>query len=283
MHLRRLAAITLIPLLALALVSGCGNSAVTPGADPAAPSNGSTDDGPAEDALAEPNPPAAPTDSDEPAALPELPQSYSALRIEGDADRLPAGAAGEVSIVAINAPEDGSAFPFVLHNRTGEPISRIEVTGQALTAAGDELGTGASQAITPNVVLPDGYAIGYIYVETPDFKLPAGAQITEPRLRFSTGLNRFENLITVDVSTFAHHLGDRFTGEVTNPHPVVVAGPLNVEVTCVDDAGHLHHHSGFVDTESLEAGDSVAWTIPLFAATPPECVVSLAGASGYDF
>lgn len=46
----------------------------------------------------------------------DTPLAYSSLTIIGDEDALPAGEAGEVSLVAMSASEYDTAFPFIVHN-----------------------------------------------------------------------------------------------------------------------------------------------------------------------
>jgi hypothetical protein len=214
--------------------------------------------------------------------LPDTPQAYSTLTVIGDEAALPEGTDGEVTVVAISEPDGGTSFPFILHNGTDQAISRIEVSGRAQDADGATLGTGVSQSIEPNVVLPDRYAIGYVYVETSDFELPAGSSIPDLRIQFEEGLSEFENIIGLDVENVEQLKSGDLVGDVTNPHDVTVSGPISVATVCLTSDGTVSEDNDFTDGDTVPAGGSVTWTISAYGEKPKKCAVRLVGASGYE-
>lgn len=214
--------------------------------------------------------------------LPDTPQAYSTLTVIGDESALPAGTDGEVTVVAISEPDGGTSFPFILHNGTDQAISRVEVSGRAEGPDGSTLGTGASQTIEPNVILPDGYAIGYVFIETSDFELPAGSSIPDLRLQFEDGVGEFENIIALDVENFEQLESGDLVGDVTNPHDVTVSGPISVATACLTADGTVSERNDFTDGDTVAPGASVTWTISSFAEGTDDCAVRLVGASGFE-
>lgn len=223
-----------------------------------------------------------PTEAPETAVLPDTPQAYSALTVIGKRKALPRGTDGEVTVVAISEPDGGTSFPFILHNGTDTPISRIEVSGRAKGPDGTTLGTGASQTVEPNVVLPDGYAIGYVYIDTSAFELPAGSSIPDLRIQFTEGLGDFENIIALDVKNVEQLATGDLTGDVTNPHDIVVEGPIGVLSACLTADGTVLRRDGFTDGDTVPPGGSVTWTMSSYGDAPEQCAVRLVGASGFE-
>lgn len=214
--------------------------------------------------------------------LPDTPQAYSTLTVIGNEAALPAGTDGEVTVVAISEPDGGTSFPFILHNGTNQAISRIEVSGRAEGADGATLGTGVSQSIEPNVVLPDGYAIGYVYIETSDYELPAGSSIPDLRIQFEEGLGEFENIIALDVENVEQLESGDLVGDVFNPHDVTVSGPISVATACLAADGTVSERNDFTDGDTVPASGSVTWTISSYGGKPEKCAVRLVGASGFE-
>lgn len=223
-----------------------------------------------------------PTDEDEDGEAPSSPQAYSSLTIVGDESLLPEGAEGEVSIVAISEPDSNTSFPFILHNQTGQAISRVEISGRAVDADEETLGTGASHSVYPNVVEPGGYAFGYVYIDSSEWELPAGATIPDPQIDFTEGIGSFENLIALDIENFEELGSGDLTGDVTNPHDVTVSGPISVDSVCFSADEELTHFSAFADQDSVDPESSSTWTLSSYRDVP-DCSVRLIGAQGFDF
>lgn len=214
--------------------------------------------------------------------LPDTPQAYSTLTVIGNQAALPTGTDGEVTVITISEPDGGTAFPFILHNGTDQAISRIEVSGRAQGTDGSTLGTGVSQSIEPNVVLPNGYTIGYVYIKTSDYELPAGSSIPDLRIQFEEGLGEFENIIALDVESVEQLGNGDLVGDVTNPHDVTVSGPISVATACLTADGVVSTRHDFTDGDTVPAGSSVTWTISSYGEKPEKCPVRLVGASGFE-
>ena len=230
----------------------------------------------------EPGETGEPEETGAPQSIPDTPQAYSALTMIGDESALPAGTDGEVSVVAISEPDGGTSFPFIVHNGTDEPISRIEVSGRAVGPDNATLGTGASQSIEPNFVLPGGYAIGYVYIDTSEYKLPAGSSIPDLRIQFTEGLGDFENIVMLDVKNFEQLASGDLTGDVKNPHDITVDGPISIASACLTADGKVVDQQDFADSDTVPPGGSVTWTISSYGEKPDKCLVRLIGASGYE-
>ena len=175
-----------------------------------------------------------------------------------------------------------TSFPMILHNGTDEPVSRIEVSGRAVGPDNATLGTGTSQSIDPNVVLPGGYAIGYVYIDTSKYNLPAGSSIPDLRIQYTEGLSDFENIVMLDVKNFEQLASGDLTGDVKNPHDITVDGPINIASACLTADGEVVDQQAFADSDPVPAGDSVTWTISSYGEKPDKCLVRLIGASGYE-
>ena len=220
-------------------------------------------------------------DDTEIGALPETPQAYSALTVLGDEEALPEGTDGEVSVVAISEPENNTSFGFIVQNQTDQAVSRIEVSGRAISTDGETLGTGASHSVFPNVVLPGGYAFGYVYVDTSEHSLPVGASIPELRIDYTEGLGRFENMIGVDIENFEELASGDLTGDVVNPHASAVSGPIAIDTVCLTSDERVIYDGTYSDNDTVEAGGSSTWTMS-FYSDRPECAVRLLSARGFE-
>ena len=210
------------------------------------------------------------------------PLAYSSLTIIGDEDALPEGEADEVSVVAISASEHDTTFPFIVHNQTDEAISRIEVSGRAVDDDGGTLGTGSSLDVSPNVVLPGGYGFGYVYLDSSDRELPAGASIPELRVDFTEGIDRYESIVSLDIENFEELSNGDITGDVVNPHDIPVSSSVAINTVCLSDDDQVTHGNTYSDSDSVDAGDSSTWTLSFYRDTP-ECTVRLLSAHGYDW
>lgn len=219
-------------------------------------------------------------DADE-VAGPNSPYAHSALTIIGDEDALPEGEDGEVSIVAIDQEETAS-FAFVLQNRTDEVISRVDVSGRAYDKDDETLGSGSAYFVSPSVVEPGGYAIGYIYVDTSETSLPEGSTIPDVNIDYVEGIDPYESIIGLDIENVEELSSGDLTGDVSNPHDIPVEGPFSIETVCISKDDKVLHDEAFADRDSLESGDSTTWTLSFYRAAP-DCEVRLLSASGYDF
>lgn len=206
--------------------------------------------------------------------LGDTPSAYTDLRSDGPTPDV-AEQDGEVTVAF--GPVSDSRLPFLAHNATGGPVSRIEVSG-SVVADGETLTSGRSQTVHPNVVEPGGVAFGFVFAGDP---LPEGATIEEPAVDYTEGLGDFENIVALDVDELDAP-GGQFTGTVANPHDIEVDGPISVGVACLDDDGSLVDVvDTYADRDRIEAGGEATFTIDLFG-DDLDCAGVLAGASGYD-
>lgn len=277
---RKLAPFISGSFIALLALTSCGNTAEDQPAE-SAEEETIESESPAEEAP-------SPEDATEPEAevgddLPDTPEAYSTLTIEGDEAALPEGEEGEVSVVAISEPESNStSFPFIVHNRTDQAVSRVEVSGRAIGSDDATLGTGASQTVHPNVVEPGGYAFGYVYVDSSDMSLPDGASIPDLRVDLTEGLGDFENITSLDIENFEELPNGDLTGDAMNPHDEEVTGPISVDSVCLSGDERVTHSSTFADNDNVAPGEAAIWTISNYGDDMPECAVRLVGASGYS-
>ena len=153
---------------------------------------------------------------------------------------------------------------------------------RALGSDDETLSTGSSQEVFPNVVLPGGYASGYVYVDSSDHELPTGASIPDLRVDFTEGIDRYERVVTLDIENFEELSHGDLTGDVTNPHDITVGGPIGINTVCLSDDDFVTHDQTFADNDDVTAGDSSTWTLSSYRDTP-QCAVRLLGASGYDW
>lgn len=169
-----------------------------------------------------------------------------------------------------------------MHNQTDDAISRIELSGRAVEADGGTLGTGSSHDVAPNVVLPGGYAFGYVYVDSSDHTLPSGATIPDLDVDFTEGLGTFESVVTLDIENFEELSNGDLTGDVANPHDISVGGPIGIDTVCLSGDDVVTYHDTYGDKDDLDAGAATTWTLSSYRETP-ECAVRLLSASGYDW
>ena len=215
-------------------------------------------------------------DDDGAESLPDDPASYSTLHVEGlepDVDPV----AGDVTLAL--GPSTGSAVPFVAYNGTGGPISRLSVSGSFVDGGGERITSGRSQAVHPNVVEDDSVAFGFVYAGPNE--LPGDATLADPAVDYTDGLGDFENIVALDVEEFAATDGG-FTGTVANPNDAADAGPIGVEVACLDNSGTaVDVLSTFADRDDIEPDGAATFTVDMFGDDPDECAGTMAGASGY--
>lgn len=222
--------------------------------------------------------PAAAEDDEEPVdeptdTLPDTPQAYAALTVEGADPAI--DDSGAVTLI-LGAP-DGQLFPFVAYNGTAAPVSRIEVSGRAVDADGNTLGSGSSQSVEPNVVAPGGVAFGIVWIGE---ELPDGATLDDAQVDYTDGLGQYENIVQIDIDQI-EFLEGQITGTVSNPHDIEVSGPISVGVVCLGGDGiPTKVVSSYTDRDDVQAGGTSTFSMMLF--DPLDCAGTLAGSSGYD-
>jgi hypothetical protein len=208
--------------------------------------------------------------------LPDTPQAHSSLYTDGAEPDLNT-TDGEVTVAAIASIDGSGSFPMIIHNGTGQPISRVEVSGAAVGSDGTTVSSGTSQGFQPNVIEPGGIGIGYVYA---GFDLPDDVTLEQISIDYTDGLGRFENITAVD-ATDVSASAERVTGTLINPHDVEVDGPISVALACLDDGGALVSvHSTFADRDAIDPGGSSTFTVDSYSRTF-DCAGIILGASGY--
>lgn len=146
---------------------------------------------------------------------------------------LPAGAAGELSVVAVGE-YDGSQVPVVVQNRTGEAVQLIQV-GALARNDGALVATGDDWEMSPMVVPDDGLAFGDIYFGT---ELPEG---TEFDFTLSAEPANEADANSLDLTvTEANSTGDRVVALFENRHAVPVGDvTIETDIACFDANGAL--------------------------------------------
>ena len=131
------------------------------------------------------------------------------------------------------------------------------------------------------MVLPGGYAFGYVYLDSSDRELPSGASIPEPRVEFTEGIDRYESIVSLDIENFEELSNGDITGDVANPHDMPVSSSVAINTACLSD-DEVTHDFTYSDNDRVDAGDSSTWTLSFYREAP-ECTVRLMSAHGYDW
>lgn len=174
---------------------------------------------------------------------------------------IPAGAAGEVSVVAQAAVLDSSgSLALVIRNMTRDPIAAIEVTGIARDSSGGVVASGASQGFSPVLVRPGEIALGYVY-----FELDLAGQALAYELQVSSRAP--DDLFTENAGlVFAEF----------NPLPSGPAGVVKnegedeaafaaVQVVCFDDQGvPTRSDRSYADPSEIPPGGSAGFKVDLY-------------------
>jgi hypothetical protein len=207
----------------------------------------------------------------------DRPEGYSSLYTDGVEPDLDIGD-GEVGIAAM-APPQATTIPLIVHNGTGELVSRVEVSGALVDTDGSTITSGTSHGFEPNAIAPGEYGIGYFYGGVDD--VPQGASLDQISIDYRSGLSEFEDILAVDI-TDLDATAERATGTLANPHDVEVTGPISVVLACLDDSGTLTRTwSTFADRDNVEADGSSTFTVD-FYGDGTDCAGVIAGGSGYN-
>ena len=77
------------------------------------------------------------------------------------------------------------------------------------------------------------------------------------RIQFEEGLGEFENIIALDVENVEQLNNGDLVGDVTNPHDIVISGPISVATACLTADGTVLESNDFTDGDTMPAGGSV--------------------------
>jgi len=195
--------------------------------------------------------------------------------------KLPAGTSGVVALVARAAKLDSSnSLGIVVRNNTSEAVERITASGTIEDSAGNLIGSGSDQGLSPNHVEPGEIAFGYIYFGDLS-KLPSGAKIDIQLGSTPASDNTFENirdLKGVRASQVKGSYSLNIVGQLINQYADPVTGPIGVDAACFDTSGHiLYWGRGFATPDTLSPNQKASYTISLSGT----CPVYLVSGSGY--
>jgi hypothetical protein len=195
--------------------------------------------------------------------------------------KLPAGTPGVVVLVARAAKLDGSnSLSIAVRNNTSEAIERVTASGTIEDSAGNLIGTGSDQGLSPNHLEPGEIAFGYIYFGDIS-KLPSGAKIDIQLGSTPAADNTFENirdLQGVRANRVKGSYSVNIVGQVINQYTDPVTGPIGVDVACFDTSGHiLFTDRDFASPDTLAPNQKASYTVNLSGA----CPVYLVAGSGY--
>lgn len=192
------------------------------------------------------------------------------------ASLIPQGNPGELSVV-ISGPYDGSSFPFIVRNNTGNDVHDLSATATVRNSAGQLIGSGDDLGITPNVVPAGGIAMGYIYFGSVDYG---------PDARFSVSVTasgaanwKYENERDL-VFDEANSIDGRIVGAMSNGYTQTVEEIFSFELTCFDGAGNiLLQDTEFSELVTLAPGQQAFFQFSSYE--PLNCPYFLITGSGF--
>ena len=170
----------------------------------------------------------------------------------------------------------------VVWNGTGGVISHVDVSGPAKDVWGTVVGSGDSQDIEPQNLSVGEVAFGMVFFTE---WIPAGSTFD---LSATARRDQVPYLVDAKV-TQANFIADpdgfdggSITGEVVNPNPTSMKGPIATVAYCFSDAGALLSvFPGFISGDGgLAPGATGGYSVSLFL--PTSCPTWLVGASGYQ-
>ena len=194
---------------------------------------------------------------------------------------IPPAKTGRVSVVSVGAvqPESGdTVVPVIVRNGTSGTISNIQVSGPALNPQGQVIGSGQSGHVAPENLLPGQVSF-----------VPVSFQSTVPTgsdFHFSVTYDPESNSSRLDAKVTQANLitgsggESSIVGEVINPGPSSITGPISVTVFCFDSSGHLiAAQSDFTaGSGNIAPGASDSYQVTLLDQS---CPTYLVGSSGW--
>jgi hypothetical protein len=254
--------------LLVAGLAGCGGSGSTTSQAASAPTPTPAPTVPAQ-ATPTPTVPAP-----APSASPK--DAFASQFLTGNRDpKFPAGAPGELTVVAHAQKLDGSSLPIVIRNNTTATIVRPTAAATIRDANGKLVASGDDQTFHPNVVRPGEIAIGYVFFR--DGKMPPGSKVEFQLGGQAEDEATYENIRDVLVAE-VNFTGDSAIGELKNASGEPVNGPTDVRLTCFTTSGiPLTDTSAFAKPDTMRPGGKASFSIRV----PSSCPVYILGASGF--
>jgi len=187
-----------------------------------------------------------------------------------------------VTLIFVGTPivSDGSTtVPIEVWNGTKQTVNEIDVSGVAKNAAGTVIGSGDSQDIEPENLLPGEVGFGFVYFET---AVPPGSDLSSLLPTYHQGQSTyFLDVQTTQANFVAGSYGeDTITGSVQNQNKVAVTGPISTVAYCFTAGGAFTSvEGGFVSGNGgLAPGQTGGYSNTLYDES---CPTFLVGSSGF--
>jgi hypothetical protein len=188
----------------------------------------------------------------------------------------------KVDLIFIGSPivfDSSTTVPVVVWNGTTGTINDLDVSGVAKDGSGKVIGSGDSQDIEPQNLLPGEVAFGMVYFET---AVPTGSDLSELGVTYDSGTSGFGIDVQVTQANYIPgQYGDNtITGSVTNTNKTTATAPIETDAYCFSMTGTLLSVSpGFMSGNGgLMKGQSGGFSDDGIAAI---CPTYLVGASGH--
>jgi hypothetical protein len=189
-----------------------------------------------------------------------------------------------VDLVFVGSPVvdfSTTTVPVEVWNGTAKTVSSIDVSGPAKDPSGKVVGSGDSQDIEPQNVLPGEVALGMVYFET---AIPTGSNLSGLSVTYQSGASSFDVDIQVTQANYiAGQYGDNtMTGSVVNKTKTPTGSPIETDAYCFSPTGTLLSVTpGFMSGDGgLAAGQSGGFSDTGIAAICPTYLVGASGHSG---
>jgi hypothetical protein len=179
---------------------------------------------------------------------------------------LPAGNAGEFSVVGVtNSPSRGT-LSFALRNNTGSDVAGLKVNVTVRDGAETLIAAGSASQVSPFFVRAGGVAFGEIWLGA-DTVIPADAQYEwniDPSSDQTLRSANKSDLEIVEASLF----DNRVAGTVKNGFDETVKGMFFFFVACFDESGAMTGTEiGALDLPELAPGEEQAFQVDLYQVT----------------
>ncbi|WP_137294773.1 hypothetical protein [Nocardioides dongxiaopingii] len=197
------------------------------------------------------------------------------LTVEGKV-QIPDGEAGELAVVMTGTP-DGDSLPIVVRNRTEETLTGVAVAGTVRKPDGTLAGSGESQGLTPMILGPGEYAVGYVYFGGAKLSKDSQYDLTATGDPLD-GNPYFIDMPIAEVNRVEGDYGDQFVGIVTNDSGAEVTGPVSVSASCFEDGIIVSTDTSYAEPEPIPAGGTAAFSIDIFDDACPQWII---GSNGY--
>jgi hypothetical protein len=189
-----------------------------------------------------------------------------------------------VDLVFVGSPVvdfSTTTVPVEIWNGTSKTVSAIDVSGPAKDPSGKVIGSGDSQDIEPQNVLPGEVAFGMVYFET---VVPTGSNLSGLSVTYQSGSSSFDVDIQVTQANYiAGQYGDNtMTGSVVNKTKTATGAPIETDAYCFSPSGtFLSVTPGFMSGNGgLAGGQSGGFSDTGVASICPTYLVGASGHSG---